>query len=200
MRRLYVLLIAVMLFSPVISAANVFKCKNSAGVLIYQETPCAQETQAVSSWGAKSAGNYHDFSRPGFQGIAWGVDENAILAKFGSVITRLPRPDTYFNAHATLEIEKYNVGNVVMKTAFQMSNATNKLSGVLLQKFQSPAQGQSLNKEFDTLLALMRQKLGNPARLREYTYRWVVGDTAVELDYLYQANVMENLTIHYKPM
>lgn len=35
-------------------AGTIFKCKNSAGVLIYQEKPCEKETQAVSSWAATS--------------------------------------------------------------------------------------------------------------------------------------------------
>jgi aspartyl protease family protein len=32
-------------------AASVHKCKNKAGELIYQETPCKQDVQAISQWG-----------------------------------------------------------------------------------------------------------------------------------------------------
>ncbi len=35
-------------------AGTIFKCKNSAGVLIYQEKPCEKEVQAISSWAASS--------------------------------------------------------------------------------------------------------------------------------------------------
>lgn len=31
-------------------AGGVYKCKNAEGVLIYQEKPCATETQSISSW------------------------------------------------------------------------------------------------------------------------------------------------------
>ncbi|MBI5428857.1 MAG: TIGR02281 family clan AA aspartic protease [Nitrosomonadales bacterium] len=34
------------------SAAAVYKCKNQQGNLIYQESPCKPDVQAVSSWGA----------------------------------------------------------------------------------------------------------------------------------------------------
>lgn len=36
------------------SAGTIFKCKNSAGVLQYQEKPCAKEAQSVSSWASTS--------------------------------------------------------------------------------------------------------------------------------------------------
>ena len=35
-------------------AGTIFKCKNSAGVMLYQEKPCDKEAQAVSSWAATS--------------------------------------------------------------------------------------------------------------------------------------------------
>lgn len=33
-------------------AASVYKCKNQQGELIYQESPCKQDVQAISAWGA----------------------------------------------------------------------------------------------------------------------------------------------------
>jgi aspartyl protease family protein len=35
-------------------AGTIFKCKNSAGVMLYQEKPCEKEVQAVSSWATTS--------------------------------------------------------------------------------------------------------------------------------------------------
>jgi clan AA aspartic protease (TIGR02281 family) len=32
-------------------AASVYKCKNQQGDLIYQESPCKQDVQAIASWG-----------------------------------------------------------------------------------------------------------------------------------------------------
>jgi clan AA aspartic protease (TIGR02281 family) len=32
------------------SAGTIFKCKNAAGVMLYQEKPCEKEVQSVSSW------------------------------------------------------------------------------------------------------------------------------------------------------
>ena len=36
-------------------AGTIFKCKNAAGVMLYQEKPCAKEVQSVSSWASTSA-------------------------------------------------------------------------------------------------------------------------------------------------
>ncbi|OFZ66825.1 MAG: hypothetical protein A2V79_00610 [Betaproteobacteria bacterium RBG_16_56_24] len=33
-------------------AASVYKCKNLQGEMIYQESPCKQDVQAISAWGA----------------------------------------------------------------------------------------------------------------------------------------------------
>jgi aspartyl protease family protein len=35
-------------------AGTIFKCKNAAGVMLYQEKPCEKEVQAVSSWASSS--------------------------------------------------------------------------------------------------------------------------------------------------
>jgi clan AA aspartic protease (TIGR02281 family) len=35
-------------------AGTIYKCKNSAGVLLYQEKPCEKEVEAVSSWASAS--------------------------------------------------------------------------------------------------------------------------------------------------
>lgn len=36
-------------------AGTIFKCKNPAGTILYQEKPCEKEVQAVSSWGDTSS-------------------------------------------------------------------------------------------------------------------------------------------------
>jgi clan AA aspartic protease (TIGR02281 family) len=35
-------------------AGSIFKCKNAAGVMLYQEKPCEKEVQSVSSWASTS--------------------------------------------------------------------------------------------------------------------------------------------------
>jgi clan AA aspartic protease (TIGR02281 family) len=35
-------------------AGTIFKCKNPAGVMLYQEKPCEKEVQSVSSWASTS--------------------------------------------------------------------------------------------------------------------------------------------------
>lgn len=188
---------AAILLGSSVCAATVYKCKNGAGAMIYQESPCAGEVQAVSSWTGSPA--VHDFSLSGFQGVPWGAGESAILARFGNGITRLGRPEAFYNLHTNLVIEKYNLGNTVLKASFQMSNDTNKLAGVLISKVVMSGQKQAFLNDYDYLLAFMTQKLGKPAQVRQNRYRWIVGDTAVELDYLYQADIIENLTVHYLP-
>lgn len=36
-------------------AGTIFKCRNSQGVVLYQEKPCEKEAEAVSSWAATSS-------------------------------------------------------------------------------------------------------------------------------------------------
>ena len=49
-------LMAAILFSTSACAwaGTIFKCKNSAGVMLYQEKPCEKEVQSVSSWASTS--------------------------------------------------------------------------------------------------------------------------------------------------
>jgi clan AA aspartic protease (TIGR02281 family) len=55
--------------SPVSMAGTIFKCKNAAGVLQYQEKPCEKETQSVSSWAAKSGGSVETDAESGGDGV-----------------------------------------------------------------------------------------------------------------------------------
>lgn len=49
-------LVAAILFSTSACAwaGTIFKCKNPAGVMLYQEKPCEKEVQSVSSWASTS--------------------------------------------------------------------------------------------------------------------------------------------------
>ena len=49
-------LMAAILFSTSVCAwaGTIFKCKNPAGVILYQEKPCEKEVQTVSSWASTS--------------------------------------------------------------------------------------------------------------------------------------------------
>ena len=35
-------------------SGTIYKCKNAAGVMLYQEKPCEKEVQSVSSWASTS--------------------------------------------------------------------------------------------------------------------------------------------------
>jgi clan AA aspartic protease (TIGR02281 family) len=49
------LLVALLLSTSACAwAGTIFKCKNSAGVMLYQEKPCEKEVQSVSSWASTS--------------------------------------------------------------------------------------------------------------------------------------------------
>lgn len=56
MKRILLWLLAAILFLPDAGAwaGTIFKCKNSAGVMLYQEKPCEKEVQPVSSWASTS--------------------------------------------------------------------------------------------------------------------------------------------------
>lgn len=56
MKHMVLRLMAAILFptSACAWAGTIFKCKNSAGVMLYQERPCEKEAQAVSSWASTS--------------------------------------------------------------------------------------------------------------------------------------------------
>jgi clan AA aspartic protease (TIGR02281 family) len=57
MKQAILWLAAALLFSMHLSAlaGTIFKCKNSAGAMQYQEKPCEKEAQAISSWADTSA-------------------------------------------------------------------------------------------------------------------------------------------------
>jgi len=44
----------ILFFALPASAASIYKCKNPEGGFLYQEKPCAAETQSVSSWQSHS--------------------------------------------------------------------------------------------------------------------------------------------------
>lgn len=45
----------ILLTSMCATAGTIYKCKNAAGEMLYQEKPCEKEVQAVSSWASTSA-------------------------------------------------------------------------------------------------------------------------------------------------
>jgi clan AA aspartic protease (TIGR02281 family) len=62
-KNIVVMLSAIILAVPSIIAwadGTVYKCKNSQGDLIYQESPCKQNVQAISSWAASSEPKQQD--------------------------------------------------------------------------------------------------------------------------------------------
>ena len=54
MERKWLLMLALIIVHPSAWAGTIFKCKNSAGILQYQEKPCDKEAQPVSSWASTS--------------------------------------------------------------------------------------------------------------------------------------------------
>lgn len=59
---LAILFAAAILPGPSAWAGVVYKCKSPDGGMLYQETPCAKEVQAVSSWTSKSDSKTEDSS------------------------------------------------------------------------------------------------------------------------------------------
>lgn len=57
-----------LLFAGGAWAGTIYKCKNSQGALVYQEAPCAQQAQAVSSWAATEQKQNHEADKP-FDGV-----------------------------------------------------------------------------------------------------------------------------------
>ena len=62
------LFIAAILLVPTASAGTIYKCKSPAGALLYQEKPCTEESQSVSSWNASSEAKMDDDSGPSSTG------------------------------------------------------------------------------------------------------------------------------------
>lgn len=48
------LLFVTALLASTASAGTIYKCKSPQGALLYQEKPCTEETESVSSWGSAS--------------------------------------------------------------------------------------------------------------------------------------------------
>ncbi len=64
MKHLILWLSVAVVFSTDVSAGTIFKCKNAAGVMLYQEKPCEKEVQAVSSWASTSAATVESDADP----------------------------------------------------------------------------------------------------------------------------------------
>ncbi|TXT38155.1 MAG: aspartyl protease-like protein [Comamonadaceae bacterium] len=62
-------LVAILMLTslPAISG-TIFKCKNAAGVLIYQERPCEKEDKAVTSWAANPSTDLDEDAQAGAAG------------------------------------------------------------------------------------------------------------------------------------
>lgn len=148
---------------------------------------------------APASSSTHDFLLPGFQGLAWGARNDDIKARFGSQLSISNPPQRFHEAHANLGIENYNLDGVVMNVSFQMSNGNDQLFRVRLAKTTMSPTGQSHHKSYTYLLDQMTKKLGKPTCAGQFDCKWSRGDTVIELDYLYQANILENLTVMYKP-
>ena len=52
--KLATLFTLTVLLAPSAWAGTIYKCKNPQGALLYQEIPCADQSQSVTSWGAAS--------------------------------------------------------------------------------------------------------------------------------------------------
>lgn len=68
MKKHAVLQLSAMLFLTASAhawAGTIFKCKNAAGVTLYQEKPCEKEVQAISSWSSTSESAIEDGSSSG---------------------------------------------------------------------------------------------------------------------------------------
>lgn len=56
------------LLVPSAHAATIYKCKSPQGALLYQEKPCAEETQSVSSWNASNEAKTDEDGSPSSSG------------------------------------------------------------------------------------------------------------------------------------
>lgn len=67
MKRAMLMLVVTMLLSTSLpaGAGTIFKCKNSEGVMLYQEKPCEKQEQAVSSWASSSGGSIEEDASSG---------------------------------------------------------------------------------------------------------------------------------------
>lgn len=71
MRHNVLALLLSVLLVPGAWAGTVYKCRNPQGDLVYQETPCQQEAQALKSWSAREAPQADDAAA--LESVADGV-------------------------------------------------------------------------------------------------------------------------------
>ena len=139
----------------------------------------------------------HDYSLPGFQGLPWGSGNEAILRTFPGRASRMAQPEQYYNSHADVAIDHYNLEGVVMQAVFQMDNRSSLLDRVMLKKYAGAMPVQQFRQNYNFLLTALTRKLGPPKHKGEFAYVWKTGDCRIELDYLYQENIMESLTVGF---
>ncbi|MDD4928568.1 MAG: DUF4124 domain-containing protein [Gallionella sp.] len=190
-------LLAALLFS--FSAhGEIVKWVDAAGKVHYSDGPPPSDVPVKKLNIPSDNVPVHTFSGSGFQGIKWGIDEAGIISILGNQVKRLPTKETFNNAYANLSIPKYLVGGVLMKVFFQMDNETKLLNRVLMQKISMGAQQPAFASDFDALSTQLTAKYGTGSRSGAFKQQWVNGDTLIQLDYLYQPGILENLTVLYR--
>jgi len=66
----------------------------------------------------------------GWQGTRWGMAERDLIGLFGSRLTRLTKPERFYQAHVDYTIANIEMGGEPFTVHFQMGDDSNRLMQV----------------------------------------------------------------------
>jgi hypothetical protein len=148
----------------------------------------------------------------GWQDTRWGMSNEDIERVYGSKLKKLPKPEKFLAWHADHVIPEFELESEKFTVFFQIDNATNKLSQVLIrlneQKSQIPRE-----EIFSRLESMLVREYGSPLDKRddrrssvidfsfvELSSKWRFPTTTIELAYGWDNQIDASLlTIRYFP-
>jgi hypothetical protein len=119
------------------------------------EKPAAQITAPAATQASPGATHW-------FEGLPFGADEAAILAKFGGQAQKVAKPENWGIWYVDYVIPEYKLGGVAFEALFQMDTKTRRLARVLLRKQSENQPLGSYAADFKAVLAALTEKYGKP--------------------------------------
>jgi hypothetical protein len=146
----------------------------------------------------------------GWQDARWGMSEQDIVRVFSPKLKKLPKKEVFLGLHVDYVIPDFGLEGGIFTVFFQMDDATNKLSQILirLNEQESRVPREQL---FNRLGSLLSHEYGSPNYTKDerYSYefkgidlsrRWKFSTTTIELGYGWDSQIYASLlTIRYFP-
>jgi hypothetical protein len=146
----------------------------------------------------------------GWRNARWGMSEQDIVRAFSSKLKKLGKKDVFFGLHVDYVIPDFGLERELFTVFFQMDDATNKLSQVLIRLNEQESK-VAREQIFNRLESLLTSEYGHPNYTKDERYsfefkgidlsrKWKFPTTTIELGYGWDNQINANLlTISYFP-